>query len=509
MSPVERSWHPNFIEYMDFIVNHPNYSGMPHLYKSDGTIRWVVTGNSKMGQDRTNWWEKKGTELGIPIVGRWISKVAKENHPTKLKICQTCGRELIIEYVYPNKRTIKRLNQISGLIEEFVHEDFKTIFEIIDEIILDLGESGLEEISKKFKIPRNIDKNSDSYKDYIYENLVKKEKKVFSPGVMSNAPDRLDGFHSYNICCRAVQDTGRHQENLARYSEDRRAYEHWSDGDWKAASWLMKRKGNGVCVICKETKKITADHIGPISLGFAHLPIFQPMCRSCNSTKNNRMFLQDVLKLTQMEKDGITVISWYAKYIWDQLKGRVKNQRDGKKLSKLMRIAHHYFLELFYEISSQGFKDFLMNYLNPEYAFYEQIDFKNLDESTFEHNGVTKIPGDKTQYQNSANRYVRIAFESLEEYHNKENRRIISINCNGYEKKVNEIIKLLKNDKNFNEKLREYLSSAFELTDKKAIGDQIKIALDESEAHPYFNNQIDEEIKSVLKKIADCISEIW
>ena len=48
---------------------------------------------------------------------------------------------------------------------------------------------------------------------------------LLSPGVMSNAPDRLDGFHSYNKCCRAKEDKGRSKENLNKYGEDRRAYE--------------------------------------------------------------------------------------------------------------------------------------------------------------------------------------------------------------------------------------------------------------------------------------------
>ena len=47
---------------------------------------------------------------------------------------------------------------------------------------------------------------------------------------MGNPPDRLDGFHSYNRCCRGTSDKGRFKENLKRYGDDRRAYENWSDG---------------------------------------------------------------------------------------------------------------------------------------------------------------------------------------------------------------------------------------------------------------------------------------
>lgn len=48
----------------------------------------------------------------------------------------------------------------------------------------------------------------------IYKELVDKESKMFSPGVMSNSPDRFDGFHSYGLCCRTTKDTGRHPENM-------------------------------------------------------------------------------------------------------------------------------------------------------------------------------------------------------------------------------------------------------------------------------------------------------
>src|SRR3989344_1701512 len=52
------------------------------------------------------------------------------------------------------------------------------------------------------------------------------KRNSLSAGAMSNAPDRLDGYHTYNLCCRSKQDTGRHKSNLARYGEDRRAYEN-------------------------------------------------------------------------------------------------------------------------------------------------------------------------------------------------------------------------------------------------------------------------------------------
>ena len=120
---------------------------------------------------------------------------------------------------------------------------------------------------------------------------------------MSNAPDRLDGFHTYNSCCRAVKDKGRHKSNMSSYSRDRRAYEFWSDGDFVLANNMMGQfhsyKKDFKCPEpkCKNIGKPSPDHVGPISLGFIHRPHFRPMCSACNSKKNNRMTLSDIKSL--------------------------------------------------------------------------------------------------------------------------------------------------------------------------------------------------------------------
>ena len=194
--------------------------------------------------------------------------------------------------------------------------------------------------------------------NYIYPN----KRGGFSPGAMSNAPDRFEGYHTYNLCCRSVQDTGRHKDNLNRYGEDRRAYENWADGDWKAASWLMK-------VFNKH--KVSPDHIGPISLGFSHNPQFNPLTPAKNSAKNNRMTFADIKKLIELEKNGAIVTSWHSKYIWDILKNKIKTDADALKLSKIMRRNMHQILLILSEISKQGYSKFLVtNFLHPEYAFY-------------------------------------------------------------------------------------------------------------------------------------------
>jgi len=380
---TKRKWHKNFIDYMKFIVNHPNYSEMPFLYKNNGEIRWVVTRGSEAGLARLKWWDDKRKEIGLPKGDAWISKTARAIHPTGEKPCQICGKTLKLDYVYPNKRGDK------------------------------------------------------------------------SPGAMSNAPDRLDGFHSYNMCCRSKHDTGRHRENLNRYGEDRRAYENWSDGDWKAASWLMKEFNR---------HGVSPDHIGPLSLGFAHRPKFQPMTSAQNSAKNNRMTHSDVRMLIADEKRGNQVVSAHSKFLWDKLKNYIKNDKDALKLSKFMRLNLHNILIIFHKIHKQGYDEFLINnFLHPEYAKFS-IKFVDFEPKNGSYKKMVKKSGTKKQYENNAKRYIRKSLEALDKYENVDNRNAIQSTSKKVTDMFAELLNLLK--KKHNKKARQELDKIFtELAD--------------------------------------------
>jgi len=374
----KRKWNKKFLEYMNFIVKHPNYSGMPDLYKKDGSIRWVVTRNSNIGQARLKWWDSKRKQLKIKRGDAWISKVAKKIHPTSEKPCQICGKVMSLNYIYPNKRG------------------------------------------------------------------------TMSPGAMSNAPDRLDGFHTYNICCRSKQDTGRHKENLNRYGEDRRVYENWSNGDWKAASWLMK-------VFNKH--KLSPDHIGPLSLGFTHRPKFNPLTKAQNSAKNNRMTFNDVKSLIQDENNGEIVVSEHSKYIWDKLKHQVKNNQDALKISKIMRKNLHHILIIFAEIHKKGYDNFLIaNFLHPEHANFS-IKFENFNPVDGTFSKMIKKSGNKKQYQNNAKRYIRKSLASLDKYCVVINRNTKKWQSKKVDLLISQLFKVL--DKGDDKKARKQLNKIF------------------------------------------------
>lgn len=59
----DRSWNENFKNYVEFIVNHPAYTGLYYERKTDGTVKWVVLKDSIQGRIRTAWWDEQCRRL--------------------------------------------------------------------------------------------------------------------------------------------------------------------------------------------------------------------------------------------------------------------------------------------------------------------------------------------------------------------------------------------------------------------------------------------------------------
>lgn len=442
MPRTQRAWNNDFVAYTKFIVNHKNYKGMPEPLKEDGSPRWIVSGNSPLGIKRAEWWDDRVRSM--KLTNR--AEVARAIHPKELggfKPCQICGKKLSIFYVYPNKITLARINnQFNSTYQQYS----ETIGDIINDLHKKFGDSIFIKLTTLFSVPSSINKTTKDYIDFINENC----KSILSPGVMSNPPDRFEGFHTYNACCRSKEDTGRHSSNLARYSQDRRAYENWADGNWNLSNRLMgefkRYHKKEICPNCGKLRLMTADHIGPISLGFTHRPKFNPLCNSCNSGKNNRMSLKDIKMLIDDEKNGEVVISWHSKYLWDELKNKVYTDLDSLKLSKVMRWHLHNILLLLSSIYSQGYKDFLMSFLNSSYSFVD-YKFNNFNPLDLKSVVIVQKKIDNKNKNKNAERYIRISFESLNEYILKENRNVKSFEDKDIELEIQNLLSLLKQNK--------------------------------------------------------------
>jgi Alw26I/Eco31I/Esp3I family type II restriction endonuclease len=436
MSRESNQNHKEFSKYQKFIVDHENYRTLPNKTNHIGEITWVKVKDS----ERAEWWD----ELKVKLKHSDRATVARNIHPKELggyKPCQICGRRMSIFMVYPALRTTEKINfHFPTLdIEHFGSE----ISEIVKKIEIEYQKIGLQKIASVFNI-------SETFRDA--EDLSKKiiaNEKHLSPGVMSNAPDRLDGFHTYNACCRSVKDTGRHSSNLSRYSTDRRAYENWADGNWRGADRLMgKFKESREKVICKSCgvlEKMTADHIGPISLGFAHRMEFTPICKECNSKKNNRMTMKDISKLLEAENLGEEVISWHSKALWDSLKYRARSDRDALVISKILRQNMHYVMCILSDIHTAGHRNFLESFLHPEYSNFE-YEFTSFDVKTGKFQ-AKKIKVNSLNTIKLSRRYIRISFESLGEYSKKMNRKSERWNDSHADRLLSQIILLLNSSK--------------------------------------------------------------
>lgn len=428
---ARRPWHPNFIEYMYRIVEHPHYEGMPCTVDKEGKIDWTIPSNRPRGSKnwdgnarRREWWRQKAAAEGIAMTGYWLSKTAKRIHPSGEKPCQTCGRVMKLSYSYPTARAIARINRFLPDDAQVAAADLLTIEEVIEHATRELGEAGAV-VAIKDSLPKLEDTETlEELMASVDERLVRGEARGWlSPGAMSNAPDRLDGFHTYNLCCRQEHDTGRSFENLRTYGADRRAFEHWCEGDWSAANFLMTQPGIGPCQKCSTEAQLTADHIGPISLGFVHSPHFNAVCLACNSSKNNRMSYADVAALNALEEEAEVVASWHVQALWDRCKAKVNSDDDALILSRLMRVNQHHYLILLSEIREGGLADTLLQLLSPEFA-EQRTRFVGLDPLTLQYERIERTPRQDTYARSHAARMVRIAFQALDDYAAKTKRNL-------------------------------------------------------------------------------------
>jgi Alw26I/Eco31I/Esp3I family type II restriction endonuclease len=425
--------HNDFSEYQNFIVSHVNYKSLPNKTNSMGEITWV----SVKDGPRAQWWD----ELKVNLNHKDRASVARAIHPAELggyKPCQVCGRKMRILAVYPNLRATKKIAfEFPHL--KIAHFELE-ISEIASKVEKAYGATGLKRLGGIFNYSGKI---SDAAS--LASGIIELGKGL-SPGVMSNAPDRLDGFHTYNACCRATQDTGRHASNLSRYSTDRRAYENWADGNWRGADRLMGKYQSSTetvaCPRCGIISKMSADHIGPISLGFMHRMDFRPLCVPCNSNKNNRMSFQDIKTLIAVEKKGEEVISWHSKALWNKLRENIKSDEQALAASKLLRKNMHYVMCILASLQEAGFEDFLETYLHPEFAAFD-YNFTLFEIATGKFK-AEQFPVDSLNTRKQAKRYVRISFESLREYSEKENRnstRWVDKEVDGMLKEVEMLLK--------------------------------------------------------------------
>lgn len=430
-----QAWKATFVEYMKAIVTHPSYAGMPDAVKPDGKIQWEAPSNRGSGvykdthHKRRDWWRRKAAEIGIdPTQDEWISRVAKTIHPTGEKPCKRCGLVMRIAYVYPGSSLVSRARKLFGT--DVVPEPTEEIGAFVRRVVDSRGVKALDLLPGLLAsgsiTPPRLGRDVDAWLAWIEDEYVPQEPSLLSPGAMSNAPDRFDGFHSFNRCCRGVADTGRHAENLRSYTTDRRVFEYWSEGDWIAADRMMgmvrARFSVHACADGGDGPP-SADHVGPLSLGFTHRPEFRLLSKSANSAKNNRMTIWDVRFLLKREAEGEVVASWYAAPLWNLVKSKITDEETALRASKMMRDNQRNAMSLLADLLASGHLVFLASLLELHYADMD-VEFDGLEVVDFVTSYRRQVSTKRvTKYASEQKgRRVRIGFEALRAYSEKSNR---------------------------------------------------------------------------------------
>lgn len=83
----------------------------------------------------------------------------------------------------------------------------------------------------------------------------------------------------------------RNKEKVSFIKQQYKRRKRMAVGFFSFEEWeLLKKKFDNRCANCKELKKLEADHIKPLSKGGTNFIMnIQPLCRSCNSSKGNKV----------------------------------------------------------------------------------------------------------------------------------------------------------------------------------------------------------------------------
>lgn len=425
--------HDAYVQYMEMIVDHPEYAGMPGARdQKSGRIQWQVSNSKKTSffkhfDGRRKWWEQKADAINIPGAGKENERfavTARLIHPTGTRPCLHCGEFRHVGYFYLNASSARALAKAIG---EDIFSKWQPIDVVLDILKSRLSAEDLGELLGELFPEREAAFDRHGHTADAFMNTQHVRTSRLSPGYMCNCPYRLDGFHDY--CgpgdCRKSKDKGRSDENLRSYAHDRRAFEWWAEGDWLVADALYNAAGPGRCCICSnDVDKVSPDHVGPLACGFRHLPFFQPMCSTCNSAKNRRLRYADVESLCRYESTtGQSPASWQVRSLWDSSRGGISSDDEANHLSNLLRVQQDFYLRVLHEILVQDRAGFLATLLSPRHALFD-VKFESLDPALLTFGGFTKTPNTALRRWGLASRSVRIAFDSLRSYVDKDiNRR--------------------------------------------------------------------------------------
>ncbi|MFC7422026.1 Alw26I/Eco31I/Esp3I family type II restriction endonuclease [Iodobacter arcticus] len=503
---------PNYIAYMEMIVSHPNYAGMPNARSLDGRINWQVSSGKttsfyKYYLERRAWWVAKADYLGLPgqdDENDRFTVAARIINPTGYRTCRLCGEDFNVGYFYLNVSFSKKLKKDFPDLDVAKEQPIDDVIEQMNQ----LADNALVENYFHTHFPERLEfftKFGISKEAFEQSRHIRSYK--LSPGFMGNPPDRLDGFHDYHGSCRKENDPGRFDENMRSYNHDRRSFEWWAEGNWALADTLYNKAGPGKCSTqgCERVlDKVSPDHVGPLACGFKQLPLFSPTCQNHNSAKNRRFSLGDVQILRNYERiTGESVASWQVRAHWDKYKEFVTDDSQTKAFSNSLRSLQDMYLRTLWELYNSGNSRFIATILKPEYAL-EEFTFENLDAGNLTFTGVSSIKKITNLRKSLAARTVRIAFEALAEYASKliERRKMVRSDFQDNQSLISSAVQIISamriaGDTAWNDALHSSLSA-----DKKEQQIASLFLL-----HKVPQHETDEKCRTILQDVFDQIGK--
>ena len=173
------------------------------------------------------------------------------------KICKTCKQEKPIGDFYVN--IIRKDGR---------HSDCKTCYQISNRIYYLTHKKEIKECGRIYYLTHKKEVGE-------YDNLHKKEAREYYNSHKKEW-DRVYKIWEHN-----------NPDKVSVYNVKRKALKlnalgHFTAQEWKA----LKEKYGNICLKCRKKKKLTVDHIVPLSKGGSnYISNVQPLCKSCNSKK--------------------------------------------------------------------------------------------------------------------------------------------------------------------------------------------------------------------------------
>ena len=133
------------------------------------------------------------------------------------------------------------------------------------------------------------------YSNFVREKIPFNEQRAYK-GVRKES-DSKQVYHR-NYCKK-------HPEKISHLKTKDYARKKNAAGTHSLEEWNnLKNDFNNLCAYCKEKKKLTKDHIIPLSKGGSnYISNIQPLCRNCNSKKHNKLnYIHQNPELLECEK---------------------------------------------------------------------------------------------------------------------------------------------------------------------------------------------------------------